>query len=125
MTHSRSASSLLLPLSVLEPLSWSVLWTLPPPYGGGATEEGSLNLVRLVIGPLQVKAFVSLALDCLHYPFSQRQALDAWLTTLNQLELFGNIPWDFDLSELAAMMSILLRYPTRRKSSTGNLEEVM
>ena len=66
---------------------------------------------------------MSLALGCLCYPFFQRQALGAWLTTLNQLALFGNIPWDFDLSELAAKMSSLLRYPTRRKSSSGNLEE--
>ena len=30
-----------------------------------------------------------------------------WLTAVNQLALFGNIPWDFELSEQAAKMIIL------------------
>ena len=125
VTHGRFASSLLLPFSILEPQSWSTLLTLPPPSGGGATDEGSLVLVRLVLGPQQVKAFVSLALDCLYYPFSQRQAPGAWLTTLNQTVLSANIPWDFDHSELEAKMIIPCLNPTRRKPSTGNLEEAM
>ena len=107
VTPCHSASSLLLPFSILEPQSWSVLLTLPPPIEGGATDEGSLVLVRFVPSSLQVKALVSLALDCLCYPFFQRQALGAGLTTLNQLVLFGNIPWDFELSEQAAKMIIL------------------
>ena len=68
---------------------------------------------------------MSSALDCPCSPFFQRQALGAWFTTLNQLVLSGYIPWDFDLSELATKMSILLRYLARRKSSTGNLEEAL
>ena len=94
------------------------------PLFGGATDEGSFVLVRLVLGPLQVKAFVSLALDC-PYPFSQLQALGAWLTTLNQIVLSANIPWDFDHSELETKMIIPCLNPTRRKPSTGNLEEAM
>ena len=35
-----------------------------PPLGEGAKDEGPLVLVQLVLSPLQVEAFVSLALDC-------------------------------------------------------------
>ena len=81
-------------------------------------------MVRLVLGSLQVKAFVCLALVC-PYPFSQRQALGAWLTTLSQIVLSANIPWDFERSELETKMIIPCRNPTRRKPSTGNLEEAV
>ena len=40
------------------------------PLGEGAKDEGPLVLVQLVPSPLQVEAFVSLALDCPVSPFS-------------------------------------------------------
>ena len=100
--------------------------TLPPPLEGGATDEGSLVLVRLRPRSLAGQGFRKLGARLPFItPFPNGKLSDAWLTTLNQLVLSGNIPWDFDLSELATKMSILLRYPTRRKSSTGNLEEAV
>ena len=81
-------------------------------------------MVRLVLGSLQVKAFVCLALVC-PYPFSQRQALGAWLTTLNQIVPLANIPRDFDHSELETKLITPWLIPTRRKPSTENLEEAM
>ena len=45
------------------------LVTAFPPLGAHAKDEGPLVLVQLVLSPLQVKAFVRLALDCPMSPF--------------------------------------------------------